>query len=104
MFVGGQPLSPACATTRAARYPFHAMKASRAMASICSAAFRIILIVPSLHLTFRTPSVVIRLALQISSATLTTALLLWTGPSSADITELAAIAMGGADSVLIRQS
>jgi hypothetical protein len=38
---------------------------------------------------FRTPSVVIRLALQISSATLTAALLLWTGPS-ADITELAA--------------
>jgi energy-coupling factor transporter transmembrane protein EcfT len=35
------------------------------------------------------PSVVIRLALQISSATLTAALLLWTGPS-ADITELAA--------------
>jgi hypothetical protein len=34
------------------------------------------------------PSVVIRLALQISCATLTAALLLWTGPS-ADITELA---------------
>jgi len=35
------------------------------------------------------PSVVIRLALQIPSATLTAALLLWIDPS-ADITELAA--------------
>jgi hypothetical protein len=35
------------------------------------------------------PSVVIRLALQISCATLTAALLLWTAPS-ADMTELAA--------------
>jgi len=35
------------------------------------------------------PSVVIRLALQISCATLTAALLLWSDPS-ADITELAA--------------
>jgi len=35
------------------------------------------------------PAVVILLALQISSATLTAALLLWSGPS-ADMTELAA--------------
>jgi hypothetical protein len=52
-----------------------------------------------LHVMFRAPSVVIRLALQISSANLTTALLVWTGPS-ADITELAARVKSRASSCL----
>jgi hypothetical protein len=43
----------------------------------------------ALHVTLSAPSVVIRLALQISCATLTAALLLCTDPS-ADMTELAA--------------
>jgi hypothetical protein len=43
----------------------------------------------ALHVMLSAPSVLIRLALQISCATLAAALLLWSDPS-ADITELAA--------------
>jgi hypothetical protein len=66
------------------------MKASSAEAPICSNAFRIIIMMCAvIHVTFRTLSAVIRLALQISAATITIASLRWAG-SSADITELAA--------------
>src|SRR5438552_9118973 len=55
----------------------------------------------ALHVTFRTPSVVIRLALHISTATLTPASLLWSGPS-ADIIELAARVKSRASSLLVK--